>query len=248
MIYSIVKRMSRISLLCVTVAFSVAMSLAVVSLMSLYLHDAINSDLIITGLVTSFFVATLVLYVVLGLTEEIKSSEDALRASNKQKISWLENSPVCTKIVDSDFKFQYMSAAGIKCLKIEDIKEFYGKPFPLDCYPEPSRNLITESLEKVKRTGEIDNIKASVYDIDGKEWWFDTTFVPVNDDNDQLEYIMVVSFNITEQIELESRVRHVHKMEALGTMAGGIAHDFNNILTIIATSLRAYKTNIDFQS
>ena len=131
MIYSIVKRMSRISLLCVTVAFSVAMSLAVVSLMSLYLHDAINSDLIITGLVTSFFVATLVLYVVLGLTEEIKSSEAALRASNKQKISWLENSPVCTKIVDSDFKFQYMSAAGIKCLKIEDIKEFYGKRFPI---------------------------------------------------------------------------------------------------------------------
>ena len=118
MIYSIVKKMSRIGLLCVTVAFSVAMSLAVVSVMSLYFHDAIKSDLIITGLVTSFFVATLVLYVVLGLTEEIKSSEDALRASNKQKISWLENSPVCTKIVNSDFKFQYMSTAGIKCLKI----------------------------------------------------------------------------------------------------------------------------------
>jgi len=124
--------------------------------------------------------------------------------------TWLENSPVCTKIVDLDFNLQFMSAAGIKGIKIDDITPFYGKLYPFDFYPESFNNVMKMNLKKVKETGEIVEQEGRVVDINGGELWFHSTLVPVIDDEDQIKYIIVVSVDITDRIHADEALRKVH--------------------------------------
>jgi PAS domain S-box-containing protein len=58
---------------------------------------------------------------------------------------------------------------------------------------------------------------------------------------------LVTYEDVTETRKLESQLRHVTKMEAIGTLAGGIAHDFNNLLMAIQGNASLMDLDIDPQ-
>lgn len=195
-----------------------------------------------------------------------KQSELKLQKSEKRSRAWLENSPVCTKMLDLDFNLQYMSSAGIKSLQIDDVTTLYGNPYPFHFYPESFRSRMVQNLEKAVATKEIVTQEASVVDVEGNELWFHSTIVPVEDAEGRIEYIIVVSIDTTDRklVELElakhgeqleslveqrtAELRQSQKMEALGTLAGGIAHDFNNILAAILGQAELYMDKLPADS
>jgi two-component system cell cycle sensor histidine kinase/response regulator CckA len=175
------------------------------------------------------------------LSKEIlkrKKAEERLKDSLEQSRVWLDNSPVCTKVVDLDFNLQYMSAAGIKALKIDDVTKLYGKPYPFDFFPESTKRGMTKNLKKVKETGETITGEAPVCDIEGNELWFQATLVPVKDDEGRIDFIIIVSVDINERKKMEEALLQSEKLKSIGIITAGISHEFNNMLAIISGNIQ----------
>ncbi len=68
---------------------------------------------------------------------------------------------------------------------------------------------------------------------DGSTYVEEATISPVKAEDGRIVSYVAVKRDVTEAMELEERLRHAQKMEAVGRLAGGVAHDFNNILTTI---------------
>jgi PAS domain S-box-containing protein len=83
-------------------------------------------------------------------------------------------------------------------------------------------------LQEALRTGAH---RESTVEWGGRTWR--VIGCPVRDEGGTITSAVEISEDITERLAREEALRHVQKMESLGTLAGGIAHDFNNILSVI---------------
>ncbi len=60
-----------------------------------------------------------------------------------------------------------------------------------------------------------------------------TKLVPVRDDQREVQYLLGISRDVTEQAEMDQRIYNTEKLASIGTLAAGVAHEINNPLAVI---------------
>ncbi len=97
---------------------------------------------------------------------------------------------------------------------------------------DDARKSAVEHMER-RRGGMREQFDFRFRRKDGSELWALVVTSPIVDHAGRYTGVLAMVTDITERKELELRLQHSQKMDAIGRLAGGVAHDFNNLLTAI---------------
>lgn len=110
---------------------------------------------------------------------------------------------------------------GYSARKVLD-KELIGSVIP---HSSPAARVLRQAIEEGEA---VTGLETEVLRDDTTPAWISWNIRPLK--GVRTREFLCVGSNITQQKQLEARLRQRQKTEAIGTLASGIAHDFNNIL------------------
>jgi len=90
------------------------------------------------------------------------------------------------------------------------------------------RNKIDEVLEKNRSISYEHTISPK-----GKQVRLSTKLIPIRDDHHEVHYILGISRDMTEKMEMDHRIYNAEKLASIGILASGVAHEINNPLAVI---------------
>jgi PAS domain S-box-containing protein len=161
---------------------------------------------------------------------EVMRAQEALRVSEERFAKAFRASPAPMSIstigagVLLEVNDEWLSMFGF------ERGEVIGKnTLDLDCWSRDRRAAV---MERLRQDGSFRGLEATVRTKAGRERKVLLAGESIGDDR-----ILLVFHDITERQEMENRLAHAQKMEAVGQLTSGIAHDFNNLLQVVLANI-----------
>jgi PAS domain S-box-containing protein len=143
----------------------------------------------------------------------------------------MEQSPSCVVITDKEGKIEYVNQSFVNLTGYSLAETLGQNPRILQSGEQPPefyKELWETILDGKDWQGQFCNKKKS-----GALYWELAHIAPIRDEKGEITHFVAVKEDITYRRQIEEKLRHTLRMEAVGRLAGGIAHDFNNMLTVI---------------
>lgn len=142
MYFNKIKELTTKEIFLISIVASIILTISIASIMSMIFHGYVTIDYIITSFICSSIVAAVIVHIILGLTNELKVSEDNLLKSN------MELSKALSEIKTLGGLLPICSS----CKKIRDDKGYWNN---LEAYIEShsdasfTHGMCTECSEKL---------------------------------------------------------------------------------------------------
>ena len=157
-------------------------------------------------------------------------TEVALRKSEKQYRTLMDNLPIAVNrnSPGPEGAFLMANPASYKMFGFKSEEEFI-KLVPTDIYLNPEER--KQYSDILIQKGMLKDYETTLLKKDGTPIHTSITSRVEYGEDGEVSHFDSIMVDITDQKNLEAKLRHAHKMEAIGTLAGGVAHDLNNILS-----------------
>jgi PAS domain S-box-containing protein len=163
-----------------------------------------------------------------GLCMDISEQKRA-EEEHRRLAAAVEHAADAIMVTDTQWVIEYVNPAFEKITRFTKEEALGRNPYILAKGGDDTRAYL-EIEEKIRGgspwKGRLKNRRKDGIILD-----LDTVIYPIRDPGGKVVNHVVVSRDITREVQLEKQAQTSQRMEAVGTLAGGIAHDFNNALT-----------------